>query len=100
MPVRTCQEPGSIFFANYAKKISTLTRQSAPGFLDRTCRACCKMGVSKKTKEELKMAMETKVILKMIYDIIKMSKTKKEALEKIASYVNEKSEDEGVPWEE
>ena len=58
------------------------------------------MGVSKKTKEELKMAMETKVILKMIYDIIKMSKTKKEALEKIASYVNEKSEDEGVPWEE
>ena len=49
------------------------------------------------------MAYETKVFLKMIYDIVKFSKTKKEALEKIASYLNEKDvkpEDSSVPWGE
>lgn len=34
------------------------------------------------------MALETKVILKMIFDIVRMSKTKKEALERIAEYAN------------
>jgi hypothetical protein len=41
-----------------------------------------------KSAEVKEMALETKVILKMIFDIVRMSKTKKEALERIAEYAN------------